>query len=30
LLVAPHGGGIQPGTSELLRAISELGDWAWY
>jgi phage replication-related protein YjqB (UPF0714/DUF867 family) len=30
LLVAPHGGGIEPGTSELLRAISELGDWAWY
>ena len=30
LLVAPHGGGIEPGTSELLRAVSELGDWAWY
>lgn len=30
LLVAPHGGGIEPGTSELLRAISGLGDWAWY
>jgi len=30
LLAAPHGGGIEPGTSELLRAISELGDWAWY
>ena len=30
LLVAPHGGGIEPGTSELLRAISDLGDWAWY
>jgi phage replication-related protein YjqB (UPF0714/DUF867 family) len=30
LLVAPHGGGIEPGTSELLRAISELGGWAWY
>jgi phage replication-related protein YjqB (UPF0714/DUF867 family) len=30
LVVAPHGGGIEPGTSELVRAISELGDWAWY
>jgi phage replication-related protein YjqB (UPF0714/DUF867 family) len=30
LVVAPHGGGIEPGTSELLRAISESGDWAWY
>jgi len=30
LLVAPHGGGIEPGTSELLRAISDLGGWAWY
>ena len=30
LLVAPHGGGIEPGTSELVRAISELGGWAWY
>lgn len=30
LLVAPHGGGIEPGTSELLRAISEFGGWAWY
>jgi len=30
LLAAPHGGGIEPGTSELLRAISELGGWAWY
>ena len=30
LLVAPHGGGIEPGTSELLRAISRLGNWAWY
>jgi phage replication-related protein YjqB (UPF0714/DUF867 family) len=30
LVVAPHGGGIEPGTSELLRAISELSGWAWY
>jgi phage replication-related protein YjqB (UPF0714/DUF867 family) len=30
LLVAPHGGGIEPGTSELLRAVAELGNWAWY
>ena len=29
LLVAPHGGGIEPGTSEILRALSEFG-WAWY
>jgi phage replication-related protein YjqB (UPF0714/DUF867 family) len=30
LLVAPHGGGIEPGTSELLRVIADLGTWAWY
>jgi phage replication-related protein YjqB (UPF0714/DUF867 family) len=30
LLVAPHGGGIEPGTSEILRALTDLGDWAWY
>lgn len=30
LLAAPHGGGIEPGTSELLRAVAELGNWAWY
>jgi len=30
LLIAPHGGGIEPGTSELVRAISGLGGWAWY
>lgn len=30
LLVAPHGGGIEPGTSELLRAVAEMGNWAWY
>ena len=29
LLVAPHGGGIEPGTSELLREIRAFG-WAWY
>ena len=29
LLVAPHGGGIEPGTSEILRALSDFG-WAWY
>jgi phage replication-related protein YjqB (UPF0714/DUF867 family) len=30
LLIAPHGGGIEPGTSEILRAVSEMGGWAWY
>jgi len=30
LLVAPHGGGIEPGTSELMRSVAELGGWAWY
>jgi phage replication-related protein YjqB (UPF0714/DUF867 family) len=30
LLVAPHGGGIEPGTSEILKAVAELGGWAWY
>lgn len=30
LLLAPHGGGIEPGTSEILRAVAELSDWAWY
>src|SRR6476646_8006552 len=30
LLVAPHGGGIEPGTSEILRALTDLSDWAWY
>ena len=29
LLVVPHGGGIEPGTSEILRALSDFG-WAWY
>jgi phage replication-related protein YjqB (UPF0714/DUF867 family) len=30
LLVAPHGGGIEPGTSEIMRAVAEAGGWAWY
>ena len=30
LLVAPHGGGIEPGTSEILRAVRDAGGWAWY
>jgi phage replication-related protein YjqB (UPF0714/DUF867 family) len=30
LLVAPHGGGIEPGTSEIMRTVAELGGWAWY
>jgi phage replication-related protein YjqB (UPF0714/DUF867 family) len=30
LLIAPHGGGIEPGTSEIMRAVVELGGWAWY
>ncbi len=30
LLAAPHGGGIEPGTSEILRAVAEPGGWAWY
>ena len=30
LLVAPHGGGIEPGSSEILRAVVEIGGWAWY
>jgi phage replication-related protein YjqB (UPF0714/DUF867 family) len=30
LLAAPHGGGIEPGTSEIMRAIAEPGGWAWY
>jgi phage replication-related protein YjqB (UPF0714/DUF867 family) len=30
LLIAPHGGGIEPATSELMRAVAEIGDWAWY
>ena len=30
LLIAPHGGGIEPGSSEIMRAVKEVGDWAWY
>jgi phage replication-related protein YjqB (UPF0714/DUF867 family) len=30
LLIAPHGGGIEPGSSEILRAVAEVGGWAWY
>jgi phage replication-related protein YjqB (UPF0714/DUF867 family) len=30
LLIAPHGGGIEPGTSEIMRAVAMFGDWAWY
>jgi len=30
LLIAPHGGGIEPGSSEILRAVVEIGGWAWY
>jgi phage replication-related protein YjqB (UPF0714/DUF867 family) len=30
LLIAPHGGGIEPGTSEIMKAVAELGGWAWY
>lgn len=30
LLIAPHGGGIEPGTSDILRAVAETGGWAWY
>jgi len=30
LLIAPHGGGIEPGSSEIMRAVVEAGGWAWY
>ncbi|HEY1758262.1 MAG TPA: poly-gamma-glutamate hydrolase family protein [Bryobacteraceae bacterium] len=30
LLVSPHGGGIEPGSSEIMRAVAELGGWAFY
>lgn len=30
LLIAPHGGGIEPGTSDIMRAVVETGGWAWY
>ena len=28
--MAPHGGGIEPGSSEIMRAVAEVGGWAWY
>src|SRR5215470_12200644 len=30
LLIAPHGGGIEPGTSEIMREVAAVGGWAWY
>jgi phage replication-related protein YjqB (UPF0714/DUF867 family) len=30
LLIAPHGGGIEPGSSEIMRTVAEAGGWAWY
>jgi phage replication-related protein YjqB (UPF0714/DUF867 family) len=30
LLIAPRGGGIAPGSSEIMRAVAEAGGWAWY
>ena len=30
LLTAPHGGGIEPGSSEIMRTVAEVGGWAWY
>src|SRR5258708_1525774 len=30
LLVAPHGGAIEPGTTEIMRAAARLGPWAYY
>ena len=30
LLIAPHGGGIEPGSSEIMRTVAEMGGWAWY
>ena len=30
LVAAPHGGGIEPGTSEIMRAVADAGGWAWY
>ena len=30
LLIAPHGGGIEPGTSEIMRVVAAIGGWAWY
>jgi phage replication-related protein YjqB (UPF0714/DUF867 family) len=30
ILIAPHGGGIEPGSSEIMRAVAEPSGWAWY
>jgi phage replication-related protein YjqB (UPF0714/DUF867 family) len=30
LLAAPHGGGIETGTSEILREVATRGEWAYY
>ena len=30
LLVAPHGGAIEPGTTEIMLAVANLGQWAYY
>jgi len=30
VIAAPHGGGIEPGTSDIMRAVVEAGGWAWY
>lgn len=30
LLIAPHGGKTEPGTSEILHSVAALGEWAWY
>lgn len=30
LLVAPHGGAIEPGTTEIMRALADVGGWAYY
>lgn len=27
LLIAPHGGGIEPGSSEIMRTVAEVGGW---
>jgi len=30
LLVVPHGGAIEPGTTEIMLAVANLGQWAYY
>jgi phage replication-related protein YjqB (UPF0714/DUF867 family) len=30
LLIAPHGGAIEPGTTEIMHAVADLGGWAFY